>query len=347
MTVKIKLFQVLQGDFISIECLDEPKGTATRIFVDAGFVGTYVRTLRSEVVSLKKAQASVDLFVVTHTDNDHIAGIMPLLKEFGNLPVKHFWFNWSPNPVHLSESNGEAGIKEGITLRDYLIEKGKSSEDKILAGQVFDLNNARITVLSPDDRQFDRFAKKWEKEEMKLLEKTGSEASTSQARNDHESIDDLSSRKFIEDKSLSNRSSIAFLLEFEGFKGLFTGDSIPSVIVASLKELGYSHENKLKLDIMKVAHHGSKSNTSRELLQMLDCAHYGVSSNWQNAHNFPHKEALARIVKAREGRSVHFYFNYDDPVLRSIFTSQELDDHNITCHYPAQGENHIQHTWNQ
>ena len=297
--------------------------------------------------SLSDPHALIDLFVVTHTDSDHISGILPFLREFGHQPVKQFWFNWSPNPLQLSDSNGEISIKEGITLRDFLIEGGKASESNILAGQVFEVNGLTLTVLSPDEEQFERFTKKWHMEEIKLSEKTGSQSGIGQGRNDHKSLEELYNQKFTEDKSLSNRSSIAFLLEFDGFTGLFTGDSVPSVIVASLEKLGYSPENKLRLDFMKIAHHGSKANTNDDLLRMLDCAHYGISSNSRNAHNFPHKETLARIVKAREGRSVNFHFNYDDPVLRNIFTSQELDNHNITCHYPAQRENHILYTWNQ
>ncbi|WP_207509934.1 ComEC/Rec2 family competence protein [Telluribacter humicola] len=346
-TVLIKLFQVLQGDCISIECFDESRDQAACIFIDAGFVRTYFRTLRPEVLSINDSQKPIDLFVVTHTDSDHISGILPFLKEFGHLPVKQFWFNWSPNPVRLSESNGEISIKEGIILRDFLIGEGKASGNNILAGQAYEVNGVALTILSPDEEQFEGFTKKWHKEETRLSEKSGSDIGTGQGRNDHESINDLSNQKFAEDKSLSNRSSMAFLLEFNGFTGLFTGDSVPSVIIASLEKLGYSQEKKLKLDFMKVAHHGSKANTSDELLQMLDCAHYGISSNSQNTHNFPHKETLARIVKAREGSTVNFHFNYDDPVLRNIFTSQELADHNITCHYPAQRENQIQYTWNQ
>lgn len=139
-TVKIKLFQVLQGDCISVECLDESGKQAARIFIDAGFARTYLRTLRPEVVSIDESRKPIDLFVVTHTDSDHISGILPFLREFGHHPVKQFWFNWSPNPVRLGESNGEISIKEGITIRDFLIGEGKVSGNNILAGQAFEVN---------------------------------------------------------------------------------------------------------------------------------------------------------------------------------------------------------------
>ena len=48
--------------------------------------------------------------------------------------------------------------------------------------------------------------------------------------------------------SLTNKSSIAFLFEFENSKILFLGDSDADDIVGTLTELGYSKNNKLKVD---------------------------------------------------------------------------------------------------
>ena len=57
-----------------------------------------------------------------------------------------------------------------------------------------------------------------------------------------------------------------------------------------------------------MAHHGSARNNSFELLELIDCQRYLLSSNGSR-HHHPDREALARVLTVCED-GVEFYFNY-------------------------------------
>jgi competence protein ComEC len=53
----------------------------------------------------------------------------------------------------------------------------------------------------------------------------------------------------------------------------------------------YSSE-KLKNDILKIGHHGSRSSTSRDFLQVVDPQYALISSGFNNNYGHPHQEVL-------------------------------------------------------
>ena len=111
------------------------------------------------------------------------------------------------------------------------------------------------------------------------------------------------------------------MFEFEGRKLLLLGDADADEIVMSLTEMGYSKDNKLKVDFCKIAHHASKHNTSNELVQMLKCNNY-IISTIQTASGRPSKECLSRIICNSEN-PINFYCNYKLDWKR-MFTSEEI-----------------------
>ena len=66
---------------------------------------------------------------------------------------------------------------------------------------------------------------------------------------------------------------------------------------------------KLKVDLYKVSHHGSQNNVSSELVQLLDCPRYLVSTNGDHFYH-PDRQAIARILKYGGERKT-IYFNYN------------------------------------
>ena len=128
-----------------------------------------------------------------------------------------------------------------------------------------------------------------------------------------------------EDTAIHNGSSIAFILEIEDKKMLFLGDAHPSVVVDSLINLEYSKENKLSLDLIKVSHHGSKANISDELLDIIECDNFVISTDGSK-HGLPNKETVARIINKHENCKI--YFNYPD-LINQIFTEDELTNNNF------------------
>ena len=342
MNGSIRFYQALCGDCISISWYGSDD-LNHHIIIDAGFSGTYLRTLGGFLKNLQHLHEKVDLFVVTHTDNDHIGGIRPFIKGFGNEDlVKEFWFNWSNISFKLTDSDTKISMGQAIELRTYLLGIKKLKDMPVVAGMELRIAGVQLKVLSPDEDRFRKFRTVWGKKEKILTEKTIDHKISAERRDDHLSIGELISRPFVEDTATENGSSIAFLFEFGKFSALFLADAHPSVIVVELHRMGYSQTRKLRVNIVKVAHHGSTGNTSRALLEMIECDHFIVSVNGQNGHNLPNKEALARIIcRPSGGAATYFFFTYRHPNLENIFPAEETTAFNINSGFPPPGQNHI------
>lgn len=113
-----------------------------------------------------------------------------------------------------------------------------------------------------------------------------------------------------EDTSVTNGSSITFLLQEGNKKVLFLGDAIPTPVVDQLKKYVAPQHLPLEVDILKVAHHGAWSNNSPELLGSIRAKHYLFSSNGSK-HHHPHYETMAWILKKHgAGHLKSLVFNY-------------------------------------
>lgn len=134
-------------------------------------------------------------------------------------------------------------------------------------------------------------------------------------------IEQLSNKYFIEDNRYPNGSSIAFILCYKGKKVLFLGDSHPTIIEESLRELYPDLEN-IWFDAIKVSHHGSKGNTSPSLLKLIDSDQYFISTN-SKLFTHPDTEVLARIINRPTEKTRHLYFNYEHEAYR-LFNNPNL-----------------------
>jgi len=337
----VKVLQVLHGDALRIRFLGEDQ-KYHNILIDGGFTKTYKATLRWEVQQILDADKKIDLFVITHTDQDHISGVLAFIREFGELDlVNQYWFNHSNLNVIVRNSSEKISIGEGIVLRDYLANRGKLIDSEITTDTPdITISNALLTVLSPTKSDLKDYQQLWRDDESKYDTSLGKIAS---AKADYDlPVEQLAQNVFREDIKLENGVSISFLLKISTKSILFLADSHPTTVVRSLNQLGYSAESRLKIDYVKLSHHASKSNTSGELLSLLDCDSFIISANGKNRYHFPHKETFARILLHPDrDRSQHirFIFNYDNEVLRSIFTDCELTAYNFSCLYPDKGTN--------
>ena len=90
-----------------------------------------------------------------------------------------------------------------------------------------------------------------------------------------------------------NNNSIVAKITYKNFKMLFTGD-IEEIAEKELIKL-YKN-NELNVDILKVAHHGSKTSTTKEFLDLVSpkIALIGVGEN--NKFGHPNKEVLERLI---------------------------------------------------
>lgn len=340
----INFFQALCGDCISISWCDTD-GKNHHIIIDAGFPKTYQATLGKFLREIEQKKESIDLFIITHTDNDHIGGVRPFIREFKDRNiVQKYWFNWSKFSFTVLEEE-QISVSQGIELRDYLIDIGKLDEIPITAGTKINFPGAKIQVLSPNADKFEKFKSDWGTKERLQMQKSNYRKISTPKVETSIPVDYLAGLPFVEDNSIENGSSIAFLFEFGCFNILLLGDAYPSVVAQELRNIGYSEKNRLKVNLLKISHHGSKANTSPKLLELIDCDYFVISVNGVNTHGLPNKEALARIAynhkQHNANKPLHIIFTYNDPRLKSIFSNTEIISYNIQYLFPEFGENYF------
>jgi ribonuclease BN (tRNA processing enzyme) len=331
MKLKIQILPVFHGDAICLKYLGEDS-TFHNIFIDSGFVSSY-SIIQKEINEIIKVNEKIDLWIITHIDQDHIGGILAYMQKSSINHIDEVWFN-GENQVSFSNNN-KISFKQGIKLSNYLKDNGKLKVNYVCSNtQSINLFGAELTILSPNEKYLKEFIERWPEENMIHSKNSPISAKA----NDYKvPIPELSKKAFLEDDRFEHRSCITFIFRAQGISILFLSDIIPSIIYESLVRLGYNKNNKLIVDYVKLSHHASKFNTNNELLSLIECNNYIISANGKNEYFLPHKETLSRILLNPERNSlepIHFLFNYDNEVIRSIFSTDDLIDYNFSCIFP-------------
>lgn len=117
-----------------------------------------------------------------------------------------------------------------------------------------------------------------------------------------------------------NNRSIVGKLEYQNFSMLFTGD-------AGFKEekfLTQKYGNKLKSDILKVGHHGSKYSSDRNFLTAVKPRDAIISVGLCNEYGHPTEDALNRINKVLSGK-IYTTANDHEIVISSDGSSYNIE----------------------
>lgn len=321
------------GDCIWIEY--GYSGQPARVLIDGGVHRTSEQ-LAGKLVGVRNPDhASHELLVVTHVDDDHIAGVLPLVEdpEYAG-QFAEIWFN---GRKHLEKLNS-LGALQGDRLTDAITTqsipwnrawqeesavvpaKGNLPEKTLPGG-------AKITLLSPGWDQLERMAKRWDSEirvaglkkgippdqpsDVPGLEPMGAL---------HPEISVLLKEPFEPDASPANGSSIAMLFEYENASILLGADAHPDILANSLRRL--ANGKKLIVDVFKLPHHGSKKNVTPEILEMVSAKKYVFSSDGK-IHRHPDQAAVARVIHSAPPGAVMVFncrtkFNsvWDSPSLK-------------------------------
>ncbi|OCA77117.1 hypothetical protein BBI01_01245 [Chryseobacterium artocarpi] len=299
---KVIVLPAHHGDSIIIKTFDSQK-KPFNILIDGGTAKTYDEVLRKEVRKIP----FIDIVILTHIDSDHIAGLIKLIKSehFDPKSIGKYWFN-SKNIKFIS-SGENISVAQAKTFEELLIDKGEVTNkwvNEVVVGTIPQLpDGVEIEIISPSSEILEELYKKWpslsDEYNKKLEDLSISAVAPSQISRgslpDLAKEDDTPEKKIMTD--ISNSSSIAFIFKTFDMSVLFLGDAHPHFIVETLKSKGYSKNNRLSVDYVKVSHHGSKNNTTNELLDLLDCDNYIISTNGGNSdHTHPDRETIARII---------------------------------------------------
>lgn len=325
---RIDMLPARHGDCLWVEYGTDDK--TNRILIDGGPVSTF-EYIKQRVDDMPPGDKVFELVVLTHVDADHIEG---LVRMFADKPmsfkVQKVWFNgWR----QMKKAPGLLGALQGEFLSALLVHRVPRAWDPGSAPWVVPgkgklpsctmPGGMKLTLLSPDAKGLNKMAKAWEKE--KAINKAGIKPGDLEAAwkalakkkqflpkegllGASPSLDEFLKVQFMDDDAPPNGSSIAFLAEFCGKSVLFLADAHPDVITESLKRIcAEKGVDQLAVDAVKIAHHGSKKNTSKEMLGLIRSPVYLISTNGDQFEH-PDPECIALILK--HGKPSHLYFNY-------------------------------------
>ncbi|HEY0859276.1 MAG TPA: hypothetical protein VGE16_19565 [Albitalea sp.] len=352
----VEMLPADNGDCLWIEYGDP--ASPRRLLIDCG-ARSVASTVAARIDAIEPPGThDFELFVLTHIDADHINGVLPLfqLPSF-DARFADIWFNgWHQISRFLSVKQGEEFsrlLEDPARALPWNRAVSAGGRNKHPAPIVVPADGVpptfalagglRLTLLSPGADQLNRLARDWRRALLELAPRKamlGRRAPPAPVT-DFGTFDvtSLAMTPVNKDASAANGSSIALLAEFDGRAVLLTGDAHADVLTTSIKALQQARglgTQKLRLDALKLSHHGSANATTRELLEAIDCPRYLVSTNG-NLFYHPDREAIARVI-VFGGANPALFFNYRSR-FNELWDEPNLKErHGYSAIYPASGQ---------
>jgi beta-lactamase superfamily II metal-dependent hydrolase len=357
---RIEMLPAKQGDALWIEYGEG--GITRRILIDGGPIAAY-EAVEARINRMDEGDRRVELVVISHVDTDHIEGIIRLLApkrtEWPIVPIQ-IWFNgWR----HLDESEMLGGLEgdflSALISRRALDEWNQAFEQKAVVADPDKLravpleDGMKLTVLSPFPDKLKAMASVWEEdvephgfepgdldEAWEHLAETSKYHVAEGMLGGDDEFGATLAKQLKPDQSTANGTSIAFLAEFEGKSCLFLADAHADVICESLKKLVPHGAERLKVDAVKVSHHGSRYNISPELVSLIDAKHFLISTDSSKKQNHPNKEAIDAILEWSVQKPT-LWFNYKTKKTALWANTAEHGSESFCSRYPTSTEGGI------
>jgi beta-lactamase superfamily II metal-dependent hydrolase len=317
----------------------------TYILIDGGPVNNYEEFNRA-LKEVAPDMEEIELLIITHIDIDHIDGIVKMLNvDEPDYKIKQIWFNGRDQLLKAADKLDELGALQGEYLTQ-LIEKHKIPHNKkftdgIVAlegtGQLKEIvtsGGMKITLLAPGLAELKKLLPKWDDE---MADKGDALVEDDQryARDIlGDWIEDEAENPDGSDSSLPNKSSIAFIAEYDGRTCLFAGDTPGKILEVGIDAcLAQTGEAVLKLDAWKLAHHGSKGSTNSAVINKIKADHILISTDGKRYYH-PDKGPLAKIIYNKdEAHSLHLHFNYRTEFNEMWDDDDQMQSYNYNVHY--------------
>jgi hypothetical protein len=336
-----------------------------RLLIDCGTSAVFPR-LRERILGLRESDRHFELLVITHVDVDHIGGALQLLRQQQELGVTfgEIWFN---GYVHLTpggvvprpEAEDILGPLQGEALTELIVASGAGKWNAAVQGGALVVPESgplqvlrqlpggmKLTLLSPFQGQLDRLRPAWDAACRKAGIIAGAATVDDRTRLDEieepteeddllgdPDVGELAARPFKPDRAAPNGTSIALLAEYAGRRALLSGDAFAPVMLDALARLPGNSAGRLRLGAVKMSHHGSRGNTSIELVRAVQCENWLVSTNGKQFRH-PDGEAIARVIRDG-GAGVKLHFNYRSEFNETWAALGLQRKHGYSTRYPA------------
>ena len=296
------------------------------MLIDGGPDTVYANHLQPVLARIAASGGHLDRVVLTHTDDDHVTGLVDFFAEQRSrqilnqpylIPVDGMWMNSFafdaavapsmaniviplPPPANLEAVPADPslplpafGVAEGMNLRELLAQlnipvNSAFPNDLVsleTAPDSMTLGGLKITMLGPTKSNLDRMGRDWRAWLQKHSAPEGAAAAP-----------DLS-KAIAPDQSIPNRSSIMFVAEYDERTVLLTGDGRGSDLVRGLiRRYPQAKDGGFHVNVLKVPHHGSARNVSRQFFSQITADTYVFSADGTNGN--PDLPTLGWLVTA-------------------------------------------------
>ena len=268
-------------------------------------------------------EENIDLLVVTHIDSDHIVGVIALVElikeknEIGRL--KQVWFNFPKK-----EKSDEYSVPEGNTLSTSLCKVAglnwNNNTSELIGGTVC-VGDIKLHVLAPDYDVANDY-------KPKVPDELG-------VKNADWDVELKTLIKNVDDDNLDdggpNSQSIVILVECDGKRVLLPGDCTPNELLNAIRLYNSVNGTPLQLNLMKLPHHGSFRNITKDIMDEMDCSSFVISTNVNKRYLFPNKETIAKLISYRktENETINVFFNYQNALNVLNISEKEQADNSI------------------
>jgi hypothetical protein len=309
--------------------------------IDGGPPGVYGDALKPRLLELRaergldaRTPLAIELMMVSHIDDDHITGLLELTRELNELRearkpqpwrIRRAWHNGFDDILGNKDpqlaatastlstaSVGEflkpegslilASVKQGRDLRktlDALSLAGNAPfKGLVLAGETakpVKVGDLTITVVGPNKDNLIALQDKWDKEIKPLLKGAKTKEASAEIA------------AYV-DRSVHNLSSIVVLVESQGKRLLFTGDGRGDHTLGGLGAAGLLKDGEIRIDVLKVPHHGSVRNVELGYFQAIRADHYVISADGK--FDNPDVDTLRLISAARPDDAFTLHLTY-------------------------------------
>ena len=261
-----------KGDCIHLRFVGDA-GIPHNVIIDSGPSST-AGEFRRLIASIISTGESLDALFITHYDEDHIGSIL----KIGDPGFRDIYFNAYDG----AEQTGNLSATQNQRL--FHILPTANVHAAVLAGNVIELDGAKITIHAPTEKMLSRAMQKMKEADVQL-------AAVHDWKN---SLDELMTKPYpCSDASVANQASIVFTFEYGSQRLLFCGDAWEENIPGG------------KYDLVKLPHHGSIRNISDDLLSKLEADVFLICAD---GTRHPNKQTVAKLLQ-RYGR-ITIYSNY-------------------------------------
>lgn len=343
------------------DCLLLHFGTAAKprlAVIDGGPPGVFNDALKPRLAELRAERGlaadeplEIDLMMVSHIDDDHIAGLLQMMRKLRDLResgepepwrIRRFWHNAFDDLVGNDEVAvgtptsavsvaslggllrlpGEeflASVPQGRDFRNLLRALGLDGNPPfgglVRAGnQTVEIDNLKLTVVAPLDENLTALQKDWDKKIKPILKK------------EQPTPADLAEAAAYLDKSAYNLASLVILAEADGKRILLTGDARGDHTLTGLEAAGLlDDDGVIEVDVLKLPHHGSDRNVDTDYFESIVAEHYVISADGK--HENPDVATLEMLSDARDDDDFTIHLTYPLDGFKVAAVGQDLEEH--------------------